>query len=125
GRHARLRGVPQAGGKKLVHPFRRILTRMSTLTAPEARRQLDAHVREIIDWHFNPQTGSPFWVDAAAGKNPLLKLGFDPRKEIRSFDDLKKFGLFEDEWLRGGPVRRWQPKALWNKPTYVFETGGT
>jgi len=22
-------------------------------------------------------------------------------------------------------VRRWQPRALWNKPTYVFETGGT
>ena len=35
------------------------------------------------------------------------------------------FGLFEDEWLRGGPVRRWVPKALQNKPIYVFETGGT
>ena len=29
----------------------------------------------------------------------------------KSFDDLKMFGLFEDEWLRGGPVRRWVPKA--------------
>ena len=33
--------------------------------------------------------------------------------------------MFEDEWLRGGPVRRWVPKALQNKPIYVFETGGT
>ncbi len=72
----------------------------------EAKQKLDAHVREIIEWHFNPATGSPFWVDAAAGRNPLLKLGFDPRKEVKSFDDLNKFGLFEDEWLRGGPVRR-------------------
>ena len=72
-----------------------------------------------------PQTGAPFWVDAAAGKNPLLKLNFDPRKEVKCFEDLKKFGLFEDDWLRGGPVRRWQPEGLWNKPTYVFETGGT
>src|SRR5438270_5755014 len=96
-----------------------------TMTAQQARAQLDAHVRETIEWHFNPQTGSPFWVDAAAGKNPVCKLGFDPRREVQSFDDLRKFGLFEDDWLRGGPVRRWQPRALWNKPAYVFETGGT
>ncbi len=96
-----------------------------SMTPQQAKDRLDAHVREIVEWHFNPETGSPFWVDAAAGKNPLLKLDFDPRKEVKCFADLKKFGLFEDEWLRGGPVRRWQPKALWNKPTYVFETGGT
>ena len=50
---------------------------------------------------------------------------FDPRKDVKGFDDLKLFGLFEDEWLRGGPVRRWLPRPLQNKPTYVFETGGT
>jgi hypothetical protein len=33
--------------------------------------------------------------------------------------------LFEDDWLRGGPVRRWIPKGLADKPAYVFETGGT
>ena len=37
---------------------------------------------------------------------------FDPLKDVKGFDDLKMFGLFEDEWLRGGPVRRWVPKAL-------------
>jgi phenylacetate-coenzyme A ligase PaaK-like adenylate-forming protein len=96
-----------------------------SMTPSQAKEQLDAHVRDIVEWHFNPETGSPFWVDAAAGKNPLLKLSFDPRKEVKRFEDLKKFGLFEDDWLRGGPVRRWLPRALWNKPTYVFETGGT
>ena len=50
---------------------------------------------------------------------------FDPLKEVRTFDDLKKFPEFQDEWLRGGPVRRWVPKALADKPIYVFETGGT
>ena len=98
---------------------------MSTMTPAQAKERLDQHVREMIEWHFNPETGSPFWVDAAAGKNPVLKLDFDPRKEVKGFQDLKKFGLFEDDWLRGGPVRRWQPRALWTKPTYVFETGGT
>jgi len=84
-----------------------------------AREQLDAHVRDIVAWHFNPETGTPFWLERAK------TLGSDPRKEVKGFDDLKKFGLFEDEWLRGGPVRRWVPKAYQDKPIYVFETGGT
>ena len=52
-----------------------------------SREGLDAHVREIIEWHFNPDTGCPFWLDYAG------KLGWDPRKEIVAFDDLKKFPL--------------------------------
>jgi phenylacetate-coenzyme A ligase PaaK-like adenylate-forming protein len=85
----------------------------------QAREQLDAHVRETVAWHFNPETGTPFWLER------VKTLGFDPRKEVHGFDDLKKFGLFEDEWLRGGPVRRWVPKAYQSKPIFVFETGGT
>jgi phenylacetate-coenzyme A ligase PaaK-like adenylate-forming protein len=85
----------------------------------QGRQRLDAHVREVVAWHFNPDTGTPFWLDRAK------TLGFDPRQAIRGFADLTKFGLFEDEWLRGGPVRRWVPRALANKPIYVFETGGT
>jgi phenylacetate-coenzyme A ligase PaaK-like adenylate-forming protein len=90
-----------------------------SLRAQEAKAQLDAHVRQIIEWHFNPETGCPFWLDFAS------KLGWDPRQEINSFDDLRKFPPFEDEWLRGGPVRRWLPKGLEGKPIFTFETGGT
>ena len=85
----------------------------------EAQKALDAHVREIVEWHFSPETGCPFWLEFA--KN----LGFDPRKEISSYTDLKCLGHFQDEWLRGGPVRRWVPKAYANEPIYVFETGGS
>jgi hypothetical protein len=85
----------------------------------QARDQLDAHVREIVAWHFSPDTGCPFWLDFAT------KLGFDPRQEIRTFDDLRKLPPFEDDWLRGGPVRRWLPRGLQGKPIYVFETGGS
>lgn len=84
-----------------------------------AQRRLDEHVREIVQWHFSPATGCPFWLEFAA------KLDFDPRKEIHGYDDLKRLGHFEDEWLRGGPVRRWVPKGLAGKPVYVFETGGS
>lgn len=85
----------------------------------QARERLDAHVREIVRWHFNPDTGTPFWLERAKS------FKFNPLKDVQTFDDLKLFGLFEDEWLRGGPVRRWVPKTFHNKPTYVFETGGT
>lgn len=84
-----------------------------------AKERLDAHVREIVEWHFNPETGCPFWLDFAA------KLDWDPRREINSFEDLRKFPPFQDEWLRGGPVRRWLPKGLEGKPLFTFETGGT
>jgi hypothetical protein len=99
------------------------VTNPTTTASPEqvrqAKEKLDAHVREIVAWHFDPTTGTSFWLERAR------TLGFDPRKEVRGYDDLKKFGHFEDEWLRGGPVRRWVPKAYQDKPIYVFETGGT
>jgi phenylacetate-coenzyme A ligase PaaK-like adenylate-forming protein len=85
----------------------------------QAREQLDAHVREMVEWHFNPATGCSFWLGKAA------EWGIDVRKEVRSFDDLKKLPHFEDDWLRGGPVRRWLPKGLEGRPMYVFETGGS
>lgn len=85
----------------------------------EARERLDDWVRTVVAWHFDPQTGTPFWLDYAR------QLGWDPRREIHGFDDLSRFPLFEDEWLRGGPVRRWVPRAYADRPIYVFETGGS
>jgi phenylacetate-coenzyme A ligase PaaK-like adenylate-forming protein len=85
----------------------------------EARAGLDAHVREMVAWHFSPESGCPFWLERAAG------LGFDPRERIHGYDDLHLLGHFQDEWLRGGPVRRWVPKAYADAPIAVFETGGT
>ncbi len=103
---------------------------MSSSTAPSfeiasqaaidnAKSKLDEHTVETVQWHFSEETGSPFWL----GKKSELK--FDPLKEVKCFDDLKKFPLFEDDWLRGGPINRWIPKGMAGKPTYVFETGGT
>jgi len=84
-----------------------------------AREKLDAHTREIVRWHFSDETGCPFWLEYKK------KLDFDPLTDIESYEDLKKFEPFQDEWLRGGPVRRWVPKAYQEEPIYVFETGGT
>ena len=85
----------------------------------QARHELDAWTREVVQWHFDPNTGCPFWLEFAK------RLEWDPREEIRGFADLELFGCFQDEWLRGGPVRRWVPRGLGDRPIYVFETGGS
>lgn len=73
----------------------------------------------MVQWHFNPETGCEFWLNWAE------KAGWDPRKEVTCYADLDKFGFFEDEWLRGGPVQKWVPRGLAGKPIFVFETGGS
>ena len=89
------------------------------VTTGAPRAALDRQVREVIEWHFDPSTGSPFWLDFAK------KAGWDPRREIGGFADLARFGQFDDEALRGGPVERWIPKGYVGRPVFVFETGGT
>jgi len=83
-----------------------------------AQEKLDAHLRDIIQWHFSPETGCPFWLDWA-------RKNFDPRKEIRSFADMVKFPHFEDEWLRDLQPEVWVPAKYKGRPFNVFETGGT
>jgi len=85
----------------------------------QATTALDAHVREIIAWHFSPETGSPFWLDWAKTAD------FDPLTEVKSFADIRKFPHFQDEWLRDEQNERWIPKAYTGRPFIVFETGGT
>ena len=92
---------------------------MTQTKVEQARAARDAWTRELMSWHFDPATGCPFWLQRAA------HFDFDPRRDVQSYDDLSRFGFFEDEWLRGGPVRRWVPKAFEGRPAHVFETGGS
>jgi phenylacetate-coenzyme A ligase PaaK-like adenylate-forming protein len=87
--------------------------------SPEFQERLDAHVREMVAFHFSDETGSPFWLDFK--KN----LDFDPRSRIKTFGDLSCLGFFPDEWLRCRDPRVFVPKAFADKPIYVFETGGS
>ncbi|CAM2009842.1 hypothetical protein [Acanthopleuribacter pedis] len=85
----------------------------------QAKKQLDDQVREVVNWHFDPEKGTPFWLKYAAS------LDFDPRDRIRGYDDLKLLGTFEDAWLRKTPVREWIPQGFAGRPVSVFETGGS
>ena len=88
-----------------------------------AREALDKQVREVVQWHFSPDTGTPFWLEKAKTYK------FNPLKDVQGFADLKAFPLFEDDWLRASPdtdISQWVPRAYYGKkPVYVFETGGT
>ncbi len=83
-----------------------------------AAEKLDTHLKEILNWHFSPETGCPFWLEWAS-KN------WDPRSEIKSFADMVKFSHFQDEWLRDLQPEVWVPNAFKGKPFNIFETGGT
>ena len=84
-----------------------------------AARQLDEHVREIVRWHFSPETGTPYWLEWARRE------GWDPAREVRAFDDLARFPHFDGELLRNLPHEEWVPKEYAGRPFTIFETGGT
>lgn len=96
---------------------------MSKITGQEiaqARAALDAHTRQMIEWHFSPETGCPFWLEWAR------QAGWDPRKEVHTFADLiGRFPHFQDEWLRDQQPDVWVPAAYKGRPYNIFETGGT
>src|SRR5260221_1751421 len=84
-----------------------------------AQEKLDAHAREIVQWHFAPEPGCPFWLDW------VKKAGWNPLTEVKCFADIMKFPHFQDEWLRDLPNEIWVPKRFQGRPFNIFETGGT
>ena len=85
----------------------------------DAKKKLDAHVREMIKWHFSSETGSPYWLEWAK------KNKFDAIKHVKGVDDLSLFPNFVDDVLRDEQNDRFVPKPYKGKPYFVFETGGT
>ncbi|WP_278262542.1 phenazine antibiotic biosynthesis protein [Nocardia sp. AG03] len=80
-------------------------------------------VQEAMRWHFDPETGSPFWLELAK------KLEFDPRKDIRTIEDLTKFPNIADE-LRQVRIEDLVPRGYGElrdlaQPPVVAESGGT
>ena len=86
----------------------------------QAASELDNHVEEMIQWHFSPDTGCPFWLNWAKEQQ------WSPLDEVHTFSDLcSKFPHFQDEWLRDKPNEQWVPQAYAGRPFNIFETGGT
>ncbi|MDT5025175.1 MAG: hypothetical protein QOE61_1601, partial [Micromonosporaceae bacterium] len=57
-----------------------------------------AYLRAALQWHFGPETGSPYWLNRAK------TLDFDPLTDVKTVEDLALFPNLVDE-LRDVPVR--------------------
>ncbi|KAB1933870.1 long-chain fatty acid--CoA ligase [Micromonospora sp. ALFpr18c] len=77
-------------------------------------------IEAAMDWHFDPSTGSTFWLERAKS------FEFDPRKDVRSIADLTLFPNIVDE-LRDVPIRDLIPRGYGNnyQQPLIAESGGT
>jgi phenylacetate-coenzyme A ligase PaaK-like adenylate-forming protein len=80
----------------------------------------DEFIRAAMDWHFSHSTGSPFWLKRAES------LEFDPRSDVKSFDDLTLFPNVTND-LRDVRAEDLIPQGYGSHPNVmgVFESGGT
>lgn len=80
----------------------------------------DEFIRAAMEWHFNPETGAPFWIERAK------TLGFDPRQDVKSHADLTLFPNVTDE-IRDVEISRLIPAGYGSRPDVVsvIESGGT
>ena len=106
-RDARLRRA--SSGRSPRESVRRVLdgdgspVGARTRVTPGSARRLDARGRGLA---LRPRHGHALLAGLRARARAWI-----PRREVRGYADLDRFGSFQDEWLRGGPVRRWVPKG--------------
>jgi acyl-CoA synthetase (AMP-forming)/AMP-acid ligase II len=93
----------------------------SVLDVPlDVRPDPEELIRAAMEWHFNPATGSRFWLERAES------LEFDPRADVKAFSDLTLFPNVTDE-LRDVRAEDLIPQGYGPHPDVlgVFESGGT
>jgi phenylacetate-coenzyme A ligase PaaK-like adenylate-forming protein len=80
----------------------------------------DEFIRAAMEWHFSPTTGSRYWLERAES------LEFDPRADVRSFEDLTLFPNVTND-LRDVRAEDLIPQGYGSHPDVVgvFESGGT
>lgn len=82
---------------------------------------LDEWVRHVVDIHFHPAHGTPFWIERAR------ELKIDARRDIRTYDDLAILGFFPMDALKTRNVLDFLPAPIAKDRgrLRVQETGGT
>jgi len=82
---------------------------------------LDAHVRQIVALHFDPCTGSPYWLERQE------KLRINAAREIKTFADLAVLGAMEEDALSRRSVLDFVPLSERDRLTgaVIADTGGT
>jgi phenylacetate-coenzyme A ligase PaaK-like adenylate-forming protein len=80
----------------------------------------DTFIRAAMEWHFSPETGSPFWLERAKS------FEFDPRTSVKRHEHLALFPNITNE-LRDVRAEDLIPRGYGPHPEVmgVFESGGT
>jgi len=83
--------------------------------------ELTQRLAEVLETHFDPRWGSPWWLERAG------KLGFSPSKEVRTIEDLRRFGAFPLDDLATHPVTDFIPRRFHGQLSRFVssESGGT
>ncbi len=86
-----------------------------------AAHTLTARLRRVLRIHFDPDTGTPYWLDRAR------ELGIDPRREIAEVADLPLLGPLDPGALAQRPIEEMIPRSVRDRRAelLVAETGGT
>jgi len=80
---------------------------------------LDEWTRRVVATHFDPDGGTPYWLDRQADR------GIDVRERVDGFADLREvFEPMDEEPLRTRPAADFAPRSL-SGDRRVYETGGT
>lgn len=86
-----------------------------------AEQALTDRLRRVIDLHFDPDAGSAYWLEQSR------RLDVDPRRAIRSIEDLALLGPMDQAALACRPIEDFIPRSLLNKRAEFIaaETAGT
>lgn len=92
-------------------------TEYACLNLPEEGCDEEAFVAAVMRWHFSPETGAEFWLRLAQ------EFDFDPRRDVKTFKDLKKFPDVSAK-LRMARAETLIPRGVKHGQPRVFESGG-
>ncbi len=89
--------------------------------APVSSRRLDRALRRVLEVHFDPENGSPFWLDRER------ELGWRVLDRVRSAEDLDLLGFMDEAALRDRSAWDFVPRRFRSERSgfVAGETGGT
>ena len=83
-------------------------------------QRLKQRLKRIIDLHFDPDNGSPYWLDRQT------QLGVDVRRQINELSDLSLLGIMDEDALAHRRIEDFIPRCMQDRTDFIFaETAGT
>lgn len=97
------------------------MTQLTECALVDPASGLTERLRRVVNVHFDPNLGTPYWLDRQAA------LGLDLRRALRDLDSLAILGTMTPSDLTGRPLRDFVPRRFHDRLSgfIVGQTGGT